>query len=70
MKNILLYSIFLVFMTSTQAQTQLGKYSFDGTVNAIVTDASGSSFLIAESLAEPACADRDSEGRKCQEFVS
>ena len=68
MKNILLYSIFLVFMTSTQAQ--LGKYSFDGTVNAIVTDASGSSFLIAESLAEPACADRDSEGRKCQEFVS
>ena len=35
MKNILLYSIFLVFMTSTQAQ--LGKYSFDGTVNAIVT---------------------------------
>ena len=48
MKKLLLYSIFLVCITSTQAQTQVGKYAFNGYVYAIVTDAAGSTYLGGE----------------------
>lgn len=60
MKKFILSSDVLIFILKLESQTQLGKYIFNNYVSAIVTDASRSSFFIAESLAELGCTDRDS----------
>jgi hypothetical protein len=52
--------LIVLFSNDSPAQTQVGKYVFNNTVNAIVTEAYGSTFLIVESLAESAFADRNS----------